>query len=42
MTNKIIVSMSLPPLDDNKYVFKTYKVRVVNLFIMFYTLDPGE
>ena len=28
MTNKIIVSMSLPALDDNKYVFKSYKVRL--------------
>ena len=27
MTNKIIVSMTLPPMDDNKFVFKSYKVR---------------
>ena len=26
MTNKIIISMSLPSLDENKYVFKSYKV----------------
>ncbi|XP_037080516.1 xanthine dehydrogenase-like [Pollicipes pollicipes] len=26
MKNKIIVSMALPPLDENKFIFKTYKV----------------
>lgn len=26
MTNKLIVSMSLPPIDENKYIFKTYKI----------------
>ena len=26
MKNKFIVSMTLPPMDENKYIFKTYKV----------------
>ena len=26
MRNKFIVSMTLPPMDENKYIFKTYKV----------------
>ena len=28
MKNKFIVSMTLPPIDENKYVFKTYKVTI--------------
>ncbi|XP_043246690.1 abscisic-aldehyde oxidase-like [Amphibalanus amphitrite] len=26
MKNKFIVSMTLPPIDENKYIFKTYKI----------------
>ena len=33
MTNKIIVSMSLPTMDDSKCVFKSYKVRAVCSYI---------
>ena len=28
MKNKFIVSMTLPPIDENKYIFKTYKVNL--------------
>ena len=31
MTNKIIISMSLPAIDDSKYIFKTYKVSAAAL-----------
>ena len=31
MTNKIIISMSLPALDESKYIFKSYKVRTFAL-----------
>ena len=32
MTNKIIISMSLPALDETKYVFKSYKVLPDEMF----------
>ena len=32
MTNKIIISMSLPTLDEAKYVFKSYKVLFEEMF----------